>query len=336
MENDKTIPNTTTNYPRIREAVFLTLAAAFFILPWFSPASRNHASGIAVICGVIFAVTWGNPYESITAKATSPLLGIAIVGMGFGMNLLEVLRAGAHGIIYTFVGISLGLGLGVFLGRKFGLPRHTMYLISVGTSICGGSAIAAAAPVLKAKSHDIAIASAVVFTLNAVALLVFPMVGHALNMSEYQFGYWAALGIHDTSSVVGASMSYGPEALEVGTTVKLARALWIIPVTMFLSMFVAAPAKGEKRKINFRIPWFIPGFLIASALVTWLPGTAEGGLFLKRLSTYLMILTLFLIGANLNRGKLRELGLRPVIHGVILWLLLAGIWCAAIHFGVVR
>lgn len=222
------------------------------------------------------------------------------------------------------------------MGKKLGLPKHTLYLISVGTSICGGSAIAAAAPVLKAKAHDIAIASAVVFTLNAVALLVFPAVGHALGMNQYQFGCWAALGIHDTSSVVGAAMSYGQEALEVGTTVKLARALWIIPVTLFLSMFVADAAPGEKRKIKFRVPWFIPGFLIASALVTWVPGTAEGGRFLKEFSTCLMILTLFLIGANLNRAKLRELGLRPVLHGVALWIILAGIWCAAIHFGFVR
>ena len=155
-------------------------------------------------------------------------------------------------------------------------------------------------------------------------------------MSEYQFGYWSALGIHDTSSVVGASMAYGPEALEVGTTVKLARALWIIPVTMFLSMFVAEAAEGEKRKIRFKVPWFIPGFLIASALVTWIPGTVEAGHFLKELSKYMMIVTLFLIGANLNRAKLKELGLKPVIHGVVLWIILASVWCAAIHFGLVR
>ena len=206
---------------RVKQIIFLILAAAFFFVPWIYAPLRNHAPGIAVICGVVCAIVWGNPFEKQTAKLTSPLLGAAIVGMGFGMNLVKVLTAGANGIIYTFIGISLGIGLGVLIGKKLGLPKHTLYLISVGTSICGGSAIAAAAPVLKAKASDIAIASAVVFTLNAVALLIFPAIGHALGMTEYQFGYWAALSIHDTSSVVGASLAYGPEALEVGNTLPL-------------------------------------------------------------------------------------------------------------------
>lgn len=317
----------------VQKIVFLAVAVAFFAVPWAVPATRDYAPGIAVIAGIIFAVSWGNPYSAVTAKLTSTLLGASIVGMGFGMNLVDVLRAGANGLVYTVIGIAAGIGLGVFLGKKLGLPRDTMYLVSVGTSICGGSAIAAAAPVLKAKAHDIAIASATVFTLNAVALLIFPAVGHALDMSETQFGYWAALAIHDTSSVVGASFQYGPTALEVGTTVKLARALWIVPVTLFLSCFVANAAAGEKRKIQIKIPWFIPGFLIAAALVTWLPVTAPAGGFIKEISKYLMITTLFLIGANLSRSKLRELGFKPVLHGVILWLVLATAWCCAIHFG---
>ena len=190
-----------------------------------------------------------------------------------------------------------------------------------------------AAPVLKAKAHDVAIASATVFTLNAIALLIFPPIGHALGMSEVQFGFWSALGIHDTSSVVGASMQYGPTALEVGTTVKLARALWIVPVTLFLSCFVANAAEGEKRKIKLKIPWFIPGFIAAAALVTWIPVTAPAGGFLKEVSKYMMIVTLFLIGANLSREKLKELGLKPVVHGVVLWIVLATLWGAAIHLG---
>ncbi|MBR7156410.1 MAG: putative sulfate exporter family transporter [Lentisphaeria bacterium] len=328
----------------VKKVCFAAVAAAFFLVPYLLPAAKDWAPGIAVLCGIIFAVSWGNPFAAFTSRITSQLLGATIVGMGCGMNLVAVLRAGAGGIIYTVIGICAGIGLGVFLGKKLNLSKNCMYLLSVGTSICGGSAIAAAAPVLKAKSHDIAIASATVFSLNAVALLIFPVIGHALGFTQEQFGYWAALGIHDTSSVVGAGMQYGDVALEVGTTVKLARALWIVPVTLYLSCCVADVEAGEKRKIKLRVPWFIPGFLVAAAVVTWLPqllpSTAGmvkcAGGAVKDISKYLMITTLFLIGANLSREKLRELGVKPFIHGALLWLVLASGWCAAIYFKVVK
>ena len=327
----------------IRKTFYLLLAAAFFAVPCFWKPARDYAPGLAVIAGIIFAVTWGNPFKEYTSKFTSTLLGATIVGMGFGMDLMEVLKAGANGIVYTIIGISAGIGLGVLVGKWLKLSRDTMYLISVGTSICGGSAIAAAAPVLKAKAHDVAIASATVFTLNAVALLVFPAVGHALDFTQNQFGYWAALAIHDTSSVVGAGVQYGEKALEVATTVKLARALWIVPVTLFLSFFVAPVAEGEKRAVKFKVPWFIPGFLIAAAIVTWLPDllgnekaaacVTDGGKWLKNISKFVMITTLFLIGSNLSREKLKELGLRPVLQGAILWIILSAAWCSAIALG---
>ncbi len=317
----------------IRKMVFIGIAGAIPAVSWMFPCIRDYAPGAAVIAGILFAATSGNPYSRITEKLTPLLLGATIVGMGFGMNLVSVLRAGSEGIGYTFLGITAGIGLGVFLGKKLGLARDTMYLVSIGTSICGGSAIAAAAPVLKAKAHDVAIASATVFTLNAAALLIFPVIGRVLHFSETQFGYWAALAIHDTSSVVGATLQYGPTSLEVGTTVKLARALWIVPVTLFLSVFIVHPAPNEKRKIKLKIPWFIPGFIAAAALVTWFPVTAPSGGVIKEFSKYLMIVTLFLIGANLSRGKLKELGLKPVLHGILLWLILAVSWGAAIHFG---
>ena len=320
----------------IKKIVFLLTAAAFFAVPYFWAPAKDYAPGIAVFSGIIFAVTWGNPFPAITSKITSPLLGASIVGMGCGMNLIEVLQAGAHGLLYTFIGITAGIGLGVLFGKLLKLPKNTTYLVSVGTSICGGSAIAAAAPVLKAKSHEIAIASATVFTLNAIALLIFPAIGHWLGFSQAQFGYWSALAIHDTSSVVGAGMQYGPEALEIGTTVKLARALWIIPVTMFLTIFIADKEPGEKSKIKINVPWFIPGFLIAAALVTWIPAIAPAGNFVKGISKYFMIVTLFLIGSNLSREKLKELGLRPVLQGVILWVILSVMWCAAIASGLVN
>lgn len=319
----------------IRKAVFIILTAAFFAVPWIWSPARDWAPGIAVLAGIIFAVTWGNPFAKFTSSITSQLLGMTIVGMGFGMNLISVLRAGASGFLYTLIGIVAGIGLGVLFGKMLKLPKNTMYLVGVGTSICGGSAIAAAAPALNAKAHEIAMASATVFALNAIALLIFPFVGHQLGFSDEQFGCWAALAIHDTSSVVGACFQYSERALEVGTAVKLARALWIVPVTIFLSCCIAekSTAEGEKRKIKLKIPWFIPGFIIAAALVTWLPALQECGNFLKEISKYLMVATLFLIGANLSREKLKELGLRPVLHGALLWLILSTAWCCAIYFG---
>ena len=191
----------------LKKIVFLLAAAAFFFVPWFWADARNWAPGLAVLAGIVFSVTWGNPYREKTAKMTSTMLGATIVGMGFGMNLIDVLRAGGNGFLYTLIGIVLGLGLGWIAGRLLKVPENTAWLVSVGTSICGGSAIAAAAPVLKAKSSDIAMASATVFTLNAIALWIFPVIGHALGFDQEQFGCWAALGIHDTSSVVGASMA---------------------------------------------------------------------------------------------------------------------------------
>jgi uncharacterized integral membrane protein (TIGR00698 family) len=324
-----------------RKVVFIVLAAAFFIVPWLCPAAKDWAPGLAVLLGIVFSVTWGNPFSDYTSKITSQMLGATIVGMGFGMNLMDVLRAGANGFLYTLIGIAMGIGLGVFFGKRLKVPRNAAYLVSVGTSICGGSAIAAAAPVLKAKPQDIALASATVFSLNAIALWVFPVIGRWLGFSELEFGYWAALGIHDTSSVVGASMAYGEEALEIGTTVKLARALWIVPVTLFLAWFVAEKEEGENRKFKLKVPWFIPWFIAAAALVTWLPmlipaaadAVSTAGNFIKNISKFLMIVTLFLIGANLSRAKLKELGLRPVLLGLILWIILATVWCVSIHLG---
>ena len=320
----------------IRKISFILLGTAFFLVPWLCGSLRDWAPGIAVLTGIAFAVFLGNPFAEYTAKITSPLLGATIVGMGCSMNLLNVLRAGASGFIYTLIGICMGIGLGVFIGKKMHLPKNSVYLVSVGTSICGGSAIAAAAPALKAKAHEIAIASATVFALNAIALLVFPAIGHLLGFTQEQFGFFAALAIHDTSSVVGATLQYGEVALETGTVVKLARALWIVPVTLFLSLFVADKDEGEKQKIKLKIPWFIPGFILAAAIVTFFPVLADAGKVVKDISKYLMVVTLFFIGANLSREKLKELGLRPILHGVILWLILSVFWCLAINFDLVK
>ncbi len=327
-----------------KKVIFIGTALAFFMVPWIWTPARDWAPGIAVLAGIIFSVAWGNPFAQQTAQMSSRLLGAAIVGMGFGMNLTDVLRAGANGFLYTFIGIAMGIGLGMTLGKIFKVPRNAACLVSVGTAICGGSAIAAAAPVIKAKAHDVAIASATVFLLNAVALWIFPVIGNLLGFDQIQFGYWAALGIHDTSSVVGASMAYGEEALDIGTTVKLARALWIVPVTLFLSYFVAEKEEGEEKKFNLRVPWFIPWFIAASAVVTFVPRMIPcsadwieaGGDLLKNLSKFLMTSTLFLIGANLKKDKLKELGWGPVIQGFILWIILAAVWGTAIYFQLIQ
>lgn len=325
-----------------KKIVFIICAAAFLIVPWVWSPARDWAPGIAVLTGIIFSAAWGNPFANFTSKITSNLLGATIVGMGFGMNLIEVLRSGANGFLYTFIGIVLGIGLGMAFGKLLKVSENAACLVSIGTSICGGSAIAAAAPVLKAQAHDIALASATVFLLNAVALWIFPIIGSALGFDQIQFGYWAALSIHDTSSVVGAAMAYGEEALEIGTTVKLARALWIVPVTLFFSFFAAQ--KGDNKKFKLRVPWFIPFFLLSSAIVTFLPEllpqvsdfVKSSGSFIKNFSKFLMITTLFLIGANLNKEKLKELGIRPFIQGFILWIILASLWCGAIYFDIIK
>ncbi len=324
----------------LRKICFILLAILFFAVPALYSPAKDFAPGLAVLFGIIFSIAWGNPFSRYTSKITSHLLGATIVGMGFGMNLTEVLKAGGNGFLYTLIGITLGLGVGIALGKRLKVSKNAACLVSVGTSICGGSAIAAAAPVLKAEAHDVAIASATVFALNAIALWIFPIIGENLGFNQVEFGYFAALGIHDTSSVVGASMAYGEEALEVGTTVKLARSLWIVPVTLFLSFFITEKDNSSSNKFKVKIPWFIPCFIIAAAFVTYLPKALPAaetyvnccGSFLKNISKYLMIVTLFLIGANLSREKLKELGVRPVLLGVILWGILATLWCCAIHF----
>lgn len=337
---------------KLRQTLFAALSLAVFLIPWILTDLRpewkvtNYAPGLAIILGVLCTACFGNPLAGFTQKAVSPLLGATIVGMGCSMDLIHVLKTGGSGFAYTVVGIAAAIGFGLWLGRRLRMETNTTLLVSIGTGICGGSAIAAAAPVIRAKSHEIALATATVFILNGVALLIFPPIGHLLGFDQTQFGTWAALAIHDTSSVVGASLAYGEQALDVGVTVKLARALWIIPVALCLSVWMGmrpdaeAPADG-KRRIKVKVPWFIPGFLIAAAIVTFVPpmlgdaGSAlvSTGHFLKKLSKYLMILTLFWVGANLSLSKLKEVGIQPFVHGVVLWVVLGSVWCAAIAFG---
>lgn len=282
--------------------------------------------------GVALAVLVGNPYQAITRRLTQPLLSLALIGLGAGMDLRVVLTAGARGVGYTAASIAVCLLLGHLLARVLRVPQVQALLVTVGTAICGGSAIAAVVPILRPKDHEVSVALGTVFLLNAAALLIFPPLGRALGLSESSFGLWSALAIHDTSSVVGAGTAYGPQALVVATTVKLARALWIIPLALALGAWTrsrgAAPAEGKARR-----PWFILGFLAAAALVTLVPALRPAGLLVARGARQVLVLTLLLIGSNLSREALRAVGPRPLAHGVLLWFLMGALTLVGIQLG---
>ena len=304
------------------------IVALLTLSPWIS-------SGQALLLGVAMALAFGNPYALEMKRVTHHLLAASVVGLGFAMNLTVIGQVGAHGVGYTVVGIGTAFALGLLIGRWLKVPRDTSLLITAGTAICGGSAIAAIAPVIRAKSHETSVALATVFMLNAVALFVFPWVGHHLDLSEAQFGLWSALAIHDTSSVVGATLQYGAHALEVGTTIKLARALWIIPVAMLIGLTRAREGAASEDAPPAKRPWFIAGFLLAAALVTWLPDLKPLGHVIEQVAKRVMVLTLFFIGASLTRATIQSVGAKPFVHGVMLWAVMATGSLAAIYFGVI-
>jgi uncharacterized integral membrane protein (TIGR00698 family) len=281
------------------------------------------SSGVSLFLGILFAFVFGNPFIERTKSLTSLFLSLAIVGLGAGMNLLTVAEVGFHGIGYTILGIGSTFVIGTLLGKFLKTDRDTSLLITVGTAICGGSAIAAVAPVIRAKSHEVTIALGIVFSLNAIALFLFPFIGHQLLLSGEQFGLWSALAIHDTSSVVGASLQYGHGALAVGTTTKLARALWIVPVAMSIGYIRSKEAKNNEGAQKAKRPWFILGFLAMAALMTFVPAIQPVGDVLNTLAKRLMVMTLFLIGSNLSPAAIKSVGAKPFIQGVLLWVIMA-------------
>lgn len=293
------------------------------------------SSALALILGILIAVTFGNPYLDKTRRLTPRLLSWAVMGMGAGMNLGVIGRVGLQGVGYTVAGISLTLLLGAGLRRLLGTERVTSVLIVVGTAICGGSAIAAVAPVIRARPQEISVALGTVFLLNAVALFIFPPLGQWWGLSEHQFGLWSALAIHDTSSVVGAAMIFGPEALQTGTTVKLARALWIVPVALLIGFAFRNHHSGEGAP-KAKKPWFIFGFLAAAAIVTFVPALQPAGAMVSEGAKRLLVLTLFLIGASLNREALKSVGPRPFLLGLSLWLVVGSATLGAIMQGWIR
>ena len=309
MENQKGFKNLLDKSITAREVIFV-LAVVFCLSPLVSPP-------IALLMGLIIAQFIGHPYLHLNHKATHILLQVSVVGLGFGMNVTSALKAGKEGILFTIVSIIGTLVIGFFMGKFLKIEKKTSYLISTGTASCGGSAIAAISPVIKAEEKQISVALGTIFILNSAALFLFPFIGHQLNLSQSQFGMWCAIAIHDTSSVVGAASKYGPQALEIATTVKLARALWIIPVA-FLSTFIF---KNKNSKI--KIPYFIGLFVLAMIANTYIPFVQQYNHYLTNIAKAGLTLTLFLIGCGLNRKTISSVGFKPLIQGVILWVIIA-------------
>jgi uncharacterized integral membrane protein (TIGR00698 family) len=260
---------------------------------------------------------FGHPFLELNHKATNYLLQFSVVGLGFGMNVQSAISAGKEGFLFTIASIVSTLVLGTFLGKWFKTDTKTSHLISCGTAICGGSAIAAIAPVIQSNEKQTSVALGVIFILNSVALFLFPAVGHWLDLSQKEFGLWCAIAIHDTSSVVGAASKFGPEALHIATTVKLARALWIIPVALITAYIF----KNKSGKI--KIPYFIGLFILAMVANTYLPEMGSVAPHLVSVSKIGLTVTLFLIGAGLNRTVLKSVGLKPLAQGVLLWTFIA-------------
>jgi uncharacterized integral membrane protein (TIGR00698 family) len=313
------------------------LLAVFSVLPDLPTLGwRAVPTWAALLAGVAVTLAFGNPYAERTKTLTPQLLAASVVGLGAAMNLRTVAVVGLQGFGYTVVGIAATLALGALLGRALAVRRATGVLVSVGTAICGGSAIAAAAPVIGADAEETSAALAIVFLLNATALVLFPLIGHHLGLSQHAFGLWVALAIHDTSSVVGASASYGPDALLVATTTKLVRALWIVPVTLGLGVLVARPVPEGASRPPTKRPWFILGFLLAAALVSFVPSLLPEGRALAALAQRLLVLTLFLLGLGLSRSAVARVGARPFFMGIALWLCVASATLGALVLGWIR
>jgi uncharacterized integral membrane protein (TIGR00698 family) len=285
--------------------------------PWSSPP-------LALVLGVAFGLTLAHPFADGSRRLSRFLLQASVVLLGFAMNLDQVLRAGRSGFLYTLLGIAFALGVGTLLARALSVPWRAGYLVSVGTAICGGSAIAAVGPAVNATAEEMSISIGTVFLLNAVGLLLFPPLGHLFGLSEPQFGLWAALAIHDTSSVVGAGAKYGAEALTVATTVKLARALWIVPLTLVTAMMRArGEPRGRASFASIRWPWFILLFLGAAVVSTYFAALAPVYSWLSGAGRTGLTVTLFLIGSGMSRASLRRVGARPLAQGVLLWVVVA-------------
>ena len=288
------------------------IPALHFVAAWVTPP-------VVLFIGLVFALLCGQAYPTFNKNVSKKLLQYSVIGLGFGMNLQASLASGKEGMLFTIISVIGTLIIGMFIGCKIlKLNRNTAYLISSGTAICGGSAIAAVGPIIKAKDTDMSMALATVFILNAIGLFLFPVLGHWLGLSQQDFGTWAAIAIHDTSSVVGAGAAYGEEALQVATTIKLTRALWIIPLALVTSVIF----RSEGKKIS--IPWFILFFIVAMLINTYLLADfPQIGKFIAGIARKGLIITMFFIGASLSVDVIKSVGLRPLLQGVLLWIIIS-------------
>lgn len=297
----------------------LTVCLLLGYVPGMTAFSSWVTPPVALFLGLAFALLCGQAYPKFNKKVSKKLLQYSVVGLGFGMNLHASLASGKEGMMFTIVSVVGTMFVGMFIGRKLlKVNRDTSYLISSGTAICGGSAIAAVAPVIKAKDSDMSVALATIFVLNAIALFIFPVLGEWLGLTQQEFGTWAAIAIHDTSSVVGAGAAYGEEALQVATTIKLTRALWIIPLALVTSIIF----KSEGKKVS--IPWFILWFIVAILINTYaLDELPEVGKAISGLARKGLIVTMFFIGASLSTDVLKAVGVKPLVQGILLWLVIS-------------
>ena len=304
---------------KITYVSLVVLLSIFLLLDYIPGYSTWVTPPVALFLGLIFALSSGQAHTKFYKKVYKYLFEYSVVGLGFGMNLQASLASGKEGMEFTVISVVGTMLIGWFIGRKFlKVDRDTSYLISSGTAICGGSAIAAVGPVLRAKDTEMSVALGTIFILNAIALFIFPVIGHALDMSQQEFGTWAAIAIHDTSSVVGAGAAYGEEALQIATTIKLTRALWIIPLALITSFVFKS--KGQK----ISIPWFIFFFILAMVFNTYVLNSSETGIMIgegiNSLARKTLTITLFFIGASLSRDVLKAVGIKPLIQGVLLWV----------------
>jgi uncharacterized integral membrane protein (TIGR00698 family) len=298
-----------------------------FLLALVLSGSGLISPPIALALGIVFGLSFAHPFPSAGTFARF-LLQASVVALGFGMNLQDVVKAGRSGFGYTAGGICFALLLGLAIGKLLAVRGNSSFLISTGTAICGGSAIAAVGPIVRASEEEMAVSLGTVFILNSVALLIFPAIGWALHLTQPQFGLWAALAIHDTSSVVGAAAKYGPAALVIGTTVKLARALWIVPLAL-------GTAAVKHSKSGVKLPWFILFFCLAAVANTYVPAISRVSHALYFGGRLGLTATLFLIGSGISVATVRQVGWRPLLQGVLLWMAVAATSLWLVRVGVV-